>query len=89
MIVYSEQTERYGKFFGLKLSGSGQAATTNIRPGMSQIQCGFPVRYLKDFKEKARHAGLTYVVVAERGYYPSGLKQRVATEIFRGNGRYL
>ena len=72
---YGQQAERYGSFFSLAL----QPATRNLQPPM----CGFPVRYLKDFKEKALQAGLSYVVVGERGYYQSGLKKRVITEILR------
>jgi hypothetical protein len=40
-------------------------------------------RYLKGFKAKALNAGVPYVVVGERGYYHSGLKKRVVTEIFK------
>jgi len=44
-------------------------------------QCGFPMRMLKEFKQRALLACRPYVVVAESGYYPSGLKRRVITEI--------
>ncbi|MBI5675183.1 MAG: hypothetical protein HZC48_05030 [Nitrospirae bacterium] len=78
---YGEQAERYGRFFGLSpltptLSPKGRGRNFDIF-------CGFPVRHLKAFKAKALNAGLPYVVVGERGYYPSGLKKRVITEIFR------
>jgi DNA mismatch repair ATPase MutS len=71
---YGAQAERYGRFFGLK---------PLLETRMNVAQCGFPVRYLKEFKEKSLQAGIPYVVVAEQGFYPSGLKKRVVTEIFR------
>jgi hypothetical protein len=71
---FGDQAERHGPFFGLR-------PQTGHR--MAGIQCGFPVRNLKTFKTKAFQAGMPYVVVGERGYYPSGLKKRVITEIFR------
>lgn len=71
---YGEQAERYGKFFGLK----PQPATR-----MNALQCGFPLRYLKEFKGRAFQEGLPYVVIAEQGYYSRGLKKRVITEILR------
>jgi hypothetical protein len=77
---YDEQAERFGRFFGLK---------TQTGTRMNGLYCGFPLRYLKDFKEKTLHAGIAYVVVGERGYYPSGLKKRVVTEIFRYDRRAL
>jgi len=77
---YGAQAERYGGFFGLK-------PQTGTR--MTGTQCGFPVRHLKKFKEKALQAGLPYVVVAERGFYPSGLKKRTVTEIFDLSRREL
>jgi len=77
---YGAQAERYGGFFGLK-------PQTGTR--MNSTQCGFPVRYLRDFKKKALQAGLPYVVVAERGFYPAGLKKRVVTEIFDLSRREL
>ena len=70
---YGEQAERYGSFFSLTM----QPAMRNLQ----LTQCGFPVRYLKEFKKKTRATGLPYVVIGERGYYPSGLKKRVVTEI--------
>jgi hypothetical protein len=83
---YGEQAERYGKFFGLSTvpkAFGNKAGMTKRRKGIEGAQCGFPVGYLKEFKKKAHHAGLPYVVVGERGFYPSGLKKRVITEIFR------
>jgi len=77
---YGPQAERYCRPFGLKLEEGKR---------MPGIQCGFPVRYLKEFKEEAFQAGMPYVVVGERGYYPSGLKNRVITEIFRIDRRAL
>lgn len=77
---YGRQAERYGGFFGLK-------PQTGTR--MNALQCGFPVRYLKEFKEKAFQSGMPYIVVGERGYYPSGLKKRIVTEIFRLSRRLL
>jgi len=56
---------------------------------MTGMHCGFPVRRLKEFKAKAFNAGVPYVVVGERGYYPSGLKKRVITEIYRPSRREL
>ncbi len=84
---YGEQAKRYGKFFGLSpltppLSHKGRGRNVGTL-------CGFPVRYLKEFKAKAHNAGLPYVVVGERGYYPAGLKKRVITEIVRFDGRVL
>jgi len=56
---------------------------------MITVRPARPVRALKDFKENTLHAGMAYVVVGERGYYPSGLKKRVITEIFRFDRREL
>jgi len=96
---YGEQAELYGRFFGLKIAGGRGRYDSNHNPltpfikgelnpksatrNPQLVQCGFPVSRLKRFKEKARNAGLPYVVVGERGYYPAGLKKRVITEIFR------
>jgi len=68
------QSERYGEIFGLKPQAGKR---------MSALQCGLPVRYLKGFRKKAFQAGMPYIIVGERGYYPSGLKKRVITEIFK------
>jgi len=47
-------------------------------PGIPQ--CGFPVRLLKMYKDKVRGLGISYVVIAEQGYFAAGLKRRVVTE---------
>jgi retron-type reverse transcriptase len=70
---YGEQAERYGRFFGLK---------PRTEKRISGVECGFHIRYLKEFKNKALHTGLPYVVVGEMGCYPSGLKKRIITEIY-------
>jgi retron-type reverse transcriptase len=91
---YGEQAERYGKFFGLKIRRETPLTLTPSTPLRACISpkgrgrdvgplCGFPVRYLKEFKTKVLNAGLPYVVVGERGFYPTGLKKRVITEIFK------
>jgi len=72
------QADRYGGLFGLKLGKDTR--------GLGK-QCGFPMRMLKRFKERALLACQPYVVVAESGYYSSGLKRRVITEIVTFNGR--
>lgn len=77
---YGPQADRYGRPFGLKLEEGKR---------MPGIQCGFPVRYLTVFKKRLFQAGMPYVVVGERGYYPLGLKKRVITEIFRFDRREL
>jgi retron-type reverse transcriptase len=77
---YGAQAGRYGRFFGLK---------PMAKTRMNAAQCGFPMRYLKEFKEKALQVGLPYVVVAEQGFYPSGLKKRTVTEIFDLSRREL
>jgi RNA-directed DNA polymerase len=76
---YGVQAERYAKFFGLKL------LTLTITPkgrgrNMGR-QSGFPVRMLKDFKTRMLKAGQSFVVIAEHGYYRSGLRKRGVTEI--------
>ena len=71
---YAEQAVRYGRFFGL-------TPQTDARTG--NMKCGFPVRLLRSFKQRARDARMSYIVVGERGYYASGLKKRVVTELFR------
>jgi len=69
---YGRQAGKYSVILGLKrrwdIWGMG-------------IKCGFPVRSLEKYKGKARAAGIPYVVVAESGYYKSGIKRRVITEI--------
>ncbi len=69
---YGRQAGKYSVILGLKrgrdIWGMG-------------IKCGFPVRSLEKYKAKAREAGIPYVVVAESGYYKTGLKRRVITEI--------
>lgn len=54
----------------------------NAREGARGLgrQCGFPVGALKRMKEKALRARMSYIVVAEDGYYHGGLKMRVVTE---------
>jgi len=79
---YGEQAESYGKFLGLSTADSPNTTGQAGRAGMTGMRCGFPVRYLKNFKPKALNAGLPYVVVGERGCYPSGLKKRIITEIY-------
>jgi DNA mismatch repair ATPase MutS len=70
--LYGEQAERFSSFFGLKF----------IRETREMgKQCGFPVRMLRGLKREALLAGLPYVVVGETGYYSSGLKKRVVTEM--------
>ncbi len=91
---YGEQAERYGRFFGLTplTPTSLRAPTVGSHKGRGRntgMQCGFPVRYMKEFKAKALNAGVPYVVVGERGYYPSGLKKRIITEIYRRSRRDL
>ena len=77
---YGDQAVRYGRFFGLR-------PQLGLRVG--GMQCGFPMRNLKTFKARALQASMPYVVIGERGYYPSGLKKRVVTEIFRSERRTL
>ena len=76
--LYGIQAERYANLFGLK---TGKDARGQGK------QCGFPMRMLKRFKERALIACQPYIVVAESGYYPSGLKRRVITEILTFNGK--
>jgi len=68
---------RYAGLFGLK-PGPG-------RRGMG-LRAGFHVRSLKAFKRKAMLAGISYAVVAETGFYPSGLKKRAVTEVLLFGG---
>ena len=70
---YGEQAERFGRFFGLGLQQDKRGCG---------ITCGFPLRLLKSFKKRVREACIPYVVIGERGYYPTGLKKRVVTELF-------
>ena len=73
---YGEQAQRYGRFFGLVLRSKGR---------MTGLYCGFPLRLLQGFKKQAYQAGMSYVVVGERDYYPSGLKKRAVTELLTFN----
>ncbi len=68
-----EQAERFGRFFGLGLQDDKRGCG---------ITCGFPLRLLKSFKKRVRAASISYVVIGEQGYYPTGLKKRVVTELF-------
>jgi len=95
---YGSQAQRFGPFFGLmprftrtrftldsgRRRNDGKSENPHVTgpTGTIQAHAGFPVRYLKGFKKKAHLAGLPYVVLGEDGYYPSGLKRRVVTEIF-------
>ncbi|MBI4848583.1 MAG: hypothetical protein HY808_08440 [Nitrospirae bacterium] len=73
-----------GNLTAVDKKDSGQAGVTGHgRAGITGMQCGFPIRRLKEFKGKALNAGVPYVVVGERGYYPSGLKKRMITEIYK------
>lgn len=71
---YGDCAEKFASLFGIKMAKETR--------GMGR-QCGFPIRMLKDFKKKALLEGQAYIVVAERGYYPTGLKRRVVTEILK------
>jgi len=46
---------------------------------------GTPMRMLKEFKRRSLLACQPYILVAESGYYPSGVKRRVITEIVTVN----
>ncbi|MDK9719074.1 MAG: reverse transcriptase domain-containing protein [Trichlorobacter sp.] len=70
---YGEQAEHFSRFFGLALQKD--------RRGLGST-CGFPLRLLQSFKKRIRAACVPYVVIGERGYYPTGLKKRVVTELF-------
>lgn len=69
---YGRQAEKYSAIMGLKrrwdIGGMG-------------FKAGFPVLSLDKYKGKAVVAGIPYVVVLENGYYKSGIKRRVVTEI--------
>ncbi|MDF1579124.1 MAG: RNA-directed DNA polymerase, partial [Desulfobulbales bacterium] len=73
--LHTSQAVEFGPRFGLKPA-----------PGRAGVRCGFPVGMLRTFKDKARRARISYVVVGERGRYGAGLKKRVVTEklIFGG-----
>ncbi len=76
------QVGRFIEFFGSQAEMASRLfgfALRKGRWGMGPL-CGFPVRLLKTFKDKARCLGLSYVVIAEHGCYGSGLKRRVLTE---------
>ncbi|MBI5749110.1 MAG: hypothetical protein HZA00_08285 [Nitrospinae bacterium] len=72
---YGKEAEKFAPLFRMKMMKETR--------GMGK-QCGFPVRMLKNFKKKALFAGQPYIVIAESGYYPPGLKRRVITEIKKG-----
>lgn len=74
---YGTQAKRSVSFFGLKKGEDSRGLGA---------QCGFPMSMLKEFKRRALLACQPYVVVAESGYYPAGLKRRVITEIVTFNG---
>jgi len=73
---FGTQAERCSSLFGLRLREDSRGLGT---------QCGFLLRMLETFKNRALRAGQPYAVVAESGYYPSGLKRRVITEILTFN----
>ena len=76
------QIGRFFEFFGRQAMMAGRVfgcAIGEDRRGLGK-QCGFPVRMIKRFKERARHRRWPYVVIAENGYYAKGLKRRVVTE---------
>lgn len=70
--LYGAQAEKYSALFGWKLIRQTR------RMGK---QCGFPMKMLKGLKRKALLSGQPYIVVAEGGYYPCGLKRRAVTEV--------
>lgn len=79
------QTGKFCELYGQRAEIYGKALGLNLTPGrrMSGLQAGFPMSQLKGFKKMAQETGLQYVVMCEEGYYASGLKRRVITEIFR------
>jgi len=69
---YGMQAKRFSSLFSLKKGEDSRGLGA---------QCGFPMRMLKEFKRQSLLACQPHVVVAESGYYPSGLKRRVITEM--------
>jgi len=70
---YEEQATNAVSVLGLKLSQNSR--------GFSK-ECGFPIKQLSHYKEKARQHHYSYVVVAENGHIRKGLKRRHMTEYF-------
>lgn len=71
---YGGQALRYGGLLGLS-SGPDKL-------GLGR-QCGFPARFLSRYKSLCMRQGLSYVIIAEQGYYSAGLRRRMVTEIGR------
>ena len=76
------QVGRFTEFFGRQARMACRLFGCAVRQGRwpGVPQCGFPVRMLKRYKDKARRLGLSYVVIAEHGYTAAGLKRRLVTE---------
>jgi RNA-directed DNA polymerase len=72
--LHGNQAARFGSELGLK---AGPAVR-----GLG-AQCGFPARLLVRYKSICMRKGIAYVVVAENGWYASGLKRRITVEIRR------
>ncbi|MGK5092443.1 reverse transcriptase domain-containing protein [Deltaproteobacteria bacterium TL4] len=69
---YEEEAERVSKLFGLKLE---------ICKVRKIGRCGFPLKLLRLYKQRALSLNLSWLVVGEEGYYRPGLKKRVITEM--------
>ncbi len=76
------QVGSFIEFFGRQAHIANRLFGLALRKGRwpGVPQCGFPVRMLKMYKDKVRHMGISYVVIAEQGYTATGLKRRVMTE---------
>ncbi len=75
--LHGTQATRFAGVLGLK--------TVNAQRGLG-AQGGFPVGLLARYKSICLRQGVDYVVVAEHGWYPSGLKKRVVVETGRRSG---
>lgn len=74
--LYGYQADRYAGILDIKTVRE----TRGMRGG------GFPVRMLKSMKRRMLLAGEPYIVVAQQGYYPHGLRKRVITEMLTFEG---
>ncbi len=77
------QVGNYIEFYGLQAEKYASLFALKVRNGMRGMgkQSGFPIKMLKRFKRRALHAHWQYIVVAESGYYTTGLNRRIITKI--------
>jgi len=77
------QVGNYIEFYGLQAQKFAGLFDLKVRNGIRGMgkQSGFPIKMLKRFKSKMLRARQPYIVVAESGFYRTGLKRRIITEV--------